>query len=535
MTTATTTLTGREYLRVSQDRSGTSKSPDQQHDENAHAFPGALGEPYREPGSASASRYARKAREVFTGLLSDLTTGDFGSDALVLWESSRGSRTVGEWVNLLDACEAHKIGIFVTTHGRLYDPANARDRRTLLEDAVDSEYESAKSSARIRRNTAATAATGKPHGRVLFGYERIYDYDPRGVRTFREQVIREDQAVIVRESAARLLSGDSCYGIAKRLNKDGVPIPHKPINDRNVPEWNGAQIRRMLLNPGYNGKRVHRGQVVGDASWPAILDDETFVSVTRILNDPARKQIKDGAVKHLLTGILTCQKCKRISRVMPQRGGYKAYHCKGFCSTRRQDFVDNYIEELVIARLSDPEVLKALSPAEDDGPDVFAAIEKKRTMIDEMEELVFSESLSPASFARMEKRALAEIEELERQARKNSVSPVVHELAGPDAEEKWNAADVTRQREVIRALFADIQMVPVPPEHRGRRGFDETLIVPVWVEGLERLPVRRRLTPVPPLEGFPLVGKRARVKARAASAPGLSSAQLDKIARALDN
>jgi hypothetical protein len=42
---------------------------------------------------------------------------------------------------VLELREQRSMSIFVTTHGRCYDPANGRDRRSLLEDAVDSEYE----------------------------------------------------------------------------------------------------------------------------------------------------------------------------------------------------------------------------------------------------------------------------------------------------------------------------------------------------------------------------------------------------------
>lgn len=47
----------------------------------------------------------------------------------MIWESGRGIRRVGDWT---------------------YDPANSRDRRSLLEDAVDGEYEPAKISAPYR-------------------------------------------------------------------------------------------------------------------------------------------------------------------------------------------------------------------------------------------------------------------------------------------------------------------------------------------------------------------------------------------------
>lgn len=58
----------------------------------------------------------------------------------MVWESSR----VGEWVRLLELCEQRSVSIFVTMHSCCYDPGNGRDRRSLLEDAVDSEYESSK-------------------------------------------------------------------------------------------------------------------------------------------------------------------------------------------------------------------------------------------------------------------------------------------------------------------------------------------------------------------------------------------------------
>ncbi|WP_373458732.1 recombinase family protein [Pseudarthrobacter sulfonivorans] len=102
-------------------------------------------EPYRD-NDRSASRYSKQAREGVARLMIDLEEDTFGAGALGLWESSRGSRRTGEWVDPIELCEMRGIRIWVTTHGRLYDPANARDRRSLLEDAVDSEYESAKTS-----------------------------------------------------------------------------------------------------------------------------------------------------------------------------------------------------------------------------------------------------------------------------------------------------------------------------------------------------------------------------------------------------
>jgi site-specific DNA recombinase len=38
-------------------------------------------------------------------LIADLEQDRFGAQVLMIWESSRGSRRVGEWVRLLELCE----------------------------------------------------------------------------------------------------------------------------------------------------------------------------------------------------------------------------------------------------------------------------------------------------------------------------------------------------------------------------------------------------------------------------------------------
>ena len=88
------------------------------------------------------------------------------------------------------------VTIYVTTHQRTYDPANGRDRRSLLEDAVDSEYESSKASVRAKRAAAANAAAGKPHGPCPYGYRRIYD--PLTKKLVRQEP-HPDEAPVIRE------------------------------------------------------------------------------------------------------------------------------------------------------------------------------------------------------------------------------------------------------------------------------------------------------------------------------------------------
>src|SRR5450755_1045555 len=222
---------GREYLRVSQDASGRFQSPAEQHDDNARdaARNGwELGESYAETEGISASRHSSRRRPGFDALTADLAAGRFGARVLILWESSRGSRRVGEWVSLIELCEDNGVVIHVTSHGRTYDPANPRDRRSLLEDAVDSEYESAKSSKRIRRDMASHAAKGLPHGAIPYGYCREYAVDSRGRRHLVGQYPQPAEAAVVEELFRRIRAGHSLRSIAADFAARGITTRQCP-------------------------------------------------------------------------------------------------------------------------------------------------------------------------------------------------------------------------------------------------------------------------------------------------------------------
>ncbi|WP_189884958.1 recombinase family protein [Streptomyces xantholiticus] len=88
---ATHVLTGREYLRVSQDNSGHQRSVTEQHDDNARTAERhnitITGTPYVD-NDRSASRYASNARDDWARLVADLESGAFIEDVLILWEYS---------------------------------------------------------------------------------------------------------------------------------------------------------------------------------------------------------------------------------------------------------------------------------------------------------------------------------------------------------------------------------------------------------------------------------------------------------------
>ena len=69
---------------------------------------------------------------------------------------------------------------------------------------------------------------------------------------------------MIRECVRRLLAGESIRSICTDLNVRGVVTATGK-------EWSPQTLRRMLASPRISGQREHRGKVVADAVWPAIV------------------------------------------------------------------------------------------------------------------------------------------------------------------------------------------------------------------------------------------------------------------------
>jgi len=457
----------REYLRVSADKRGRLESPAEQHDVNQrHAGENGwtLGEAYAEDAAVSASRYSRKARDAFGRLVADIEGGAFGADILMIWESSRGSRRVSEWARLIDACADAGVCIYVTSHGRLYDPRKGRDRRSLHEDATDSEYESDKLSERASRTTAARAAAGKAHGKVPYGYRRVYH------PVTRELVRQEpdpDEAPVVRELFARLAAGGSFKGIARDFGERGLTtrgsakFPPRPFS----PE----HLRSMALNVTYAGKRTHRpngtarrpGSLDGavDGTWPPLVDDVTFAKVHALLTDSSRRTSRPGRGKHELSLIARCDICGGPLTVTyrTNRNGQRAYFCREkSCVHIPAADLDAYAADVMCAYLDEPENARQLT-VRDTGPELDAVREELETARAELRDWrarARRREITAASFAEIEPAIAAEVARLEEREKRLQVPPELAGFADGHASYRaaWDAADTATRRRVARLL-----------------------------------------------------------------------------------
>lgn len=471
--------TAREYLRVSLDRSGHARSVDEQHDDNqkAAADRGVVLGPRYTDNNVSASRYTTKTRDDFAKLLADLRSGAFGADELWLWEPSRGSRKVSEWVQLIEVCEEAGVHIHVTTHGRTYDPANGRDRRTLIEDATDSEYESSKISGRVKRSMASNAAAGKPHGPTPYGYRRIYDPETRKLV---RQEPHPDEAPVVTELYDRLRKGHSLRSIAidfeargittRPRERDGATIPGKPFT--------AQHLRTLAMTPVYVGLRTHNprahhgprpkkytldGAVKG--TWEPLVSEETFYAVRDLLSRPERRTTRHGRATHLLSMIVTCAHCGGpliVTRRSDGRrpAGREMYQCraKGCVRIDKAD-LDSLVQEAMLDFLSTPDLSDRLEThAADDErlQRVRGDLAAARTELRELRADVANGRLSVANLREVAPGLEARVTALEAQERELETPPRLRGLIepGPKVRQQWQTAPITTKREITRILLA---------------------------------------------------------------------------------
>lgn len=455
------------YSRVSQDRRKTGRSVAQQEKEAQAAcvergwqLVGTFTDENR-----SASRFARKPRPGFEQLLQFLRDGH--ADVLVLWEASRGDRDLERWAGLLRICRSNKVKIFIVSHDRVYDLSIPADWKTLASEGVDAAYESEKTKLRVERDMRDAAKLGRPHGKTLYGYRRIYD---SATGALLGQEIDEVKGPVVKEIATRVSEGESCYAIAVHLNSRGIYAPRGG-------SWDLTQIRRVAVNPSYAAMRVHQGQVVGDANWPAIVETSVHNVCVARLSDPRRRTNRDTTLRHLLTGTGKCGVCGSGLRVQKNRNVF-SYMCgEKFCVSCKISNLEQFIEALVLARMKRKDILELLTkPKAASVSSAATELSQLRERLDSFYSQAAEGKVSAAGLAKIEAKLLPRIGELEKAATPAVLPPMLKALAGPNPGKVWNGFSIGQRREVV-GLLVDVQLMPT---RRGARTFDPDRVRITW-------------------------------------------------------
>lgn len=447
----------------------------------------------------SASRYAKKARPDYRALLEHI--GSAQCEMFSIWEVTRGSRQMIEWVTLLDL--SRDMGTLIRVLGdgasdaQTYDPRRQRDREFLLREAMAAEGEVERTRSRMRAGAGTAAAEGRPHGFVKDGYKREYGPPTRdsttisgGKRREVRQVIDEPRAEIYRAAAEGLLNDVPADRIASILMAWEVPTP------RGSAKWHGSSIVKAVLSPTLEGHRVENGKVVKRDAWPAVIDPDTAAQLRAKFASPSpRWKAQDTRLRHPLAAAMLCGLCQspmgaRVNAYLlnrdrpPTDNTLYRYECtpdRGGCGRVSAPMrpLEDVINCLVVGRLRQPDALAVFAPAQDDKAllEAKAALELLTARRDEL----YAEAAKPggpsmALVASAERQLLPQIDEAEARVRSLRTPPTLRGFDPVDLADRWLEYPVGDRRSVVLALAE----IVVSPAGRGVRWNPHRLAESRW-------------------------------------------------------
>lgn len=461
------------YSRVSEDKTHRERSVEQQDTDNLaviarEGWTPVLhpdGRPWRDNDKgASRSAVARRVvREDWQQLLDLIDRGQV--DVIVIWELSRSTRARKVWAALIEACIDR--GVLMSVGGKTHDPADPDDGFFLDLGMGLAVRESAITRKRVMRDQASAAAAGRPHGKIPYGYRREYDPDSGALL---RQVVREDQAAVVREAYRRILGGEPATTVAADLNARGVPSPGGV-------DWSRNTLLQILHRPTMAGLRVYRGQVAGPAAWPPIVSEDDWFALQAkyrcAANDPEHVR-RDGAVKHLATGIVRCAACRGELAIHRDRGR-QTYRCGvRYCTSAPVDGLERRLSALAVARLSRADA-RDLFVAADDGAARAAQdeLDALQARLDSFTDAAADGGLTPSALGRIEAKLLPQIAAAQARARVAGVPAALQDLLGAaDVAAAWGALPLGGRRDVLRAFTATGDFLLARSDRRGPYPFD---------------------------------------------------------------
>jgi hypothetical protein len=176
---------------------------------------------------------------------------------------------------------------------------------------------------------------GKSHGITAYGYVR----DENGLLK-----IHDEQAKIIRRIFKMSGEGIGVYTIAKRLNEEGVPTKFNDYTGqfkrRDIytnqytyfrkadVRWRGNVVYLILTNQIYKGiRKWNNGE--NETKVPVIIDETTWDSVNKNLEENRKKPGKRDEYHYLLNGLVFCGNCGKEYRGKKRlKGRDNAYKCK---------------------------------------------------------------------------------------------------------------------------------------------------------------------------------------------------------------
>ena len=455
------------YARISSDRDGEGLGVQRQI-EDCEALVGrkrwGVAERYVD---SDVSAYNGRARAEYRRMLADVEAGLL--DAVVVWHLDRLHRQPRELEEFFEVCDRAGIRHLASVTGDVDLGTDDGRFMARILGAV-ARKESDDKSRRIRRKALEIAQSGRVGG----GGTRPYGFEEDRV------TVRPSEAAVVRECARRLLAGEAMRSICVDLNTRGI----RTVTGR---EWSLQTFRRMIMSARISGQREHRGEIVADAEWPALITPAETARIRLLLSDPGRRTNRT-ARRYLLTRLLRCGLCGETLVSRPTGEGVRRYVCArgpGYSGCgkiyARADSLEAFVVEAILYRLDSPELAQRLEqPAHDsDGHGYQLEVEQANAQLEELAaaygERAFGLREWLAARTPIEHRLAAAKKRLATYDRSAVLSAHV---GNADAlRESWTELPLTRQRAIVAAV---LDRVVVAPGRPGYNRFDPSRFSPTW-------------------------------------------------------
>jgi site-specific DNA recombinase len=404
-----------------------------------------------------------KPRPAYRRMLGDLREGLAG--AVIVWDLDRLHRRPKELEEFIELADEHHIAL--ASVGGDVDLSTPQGRMVARIKGAVARQEADQISRRVRRKFDQLAATGHVSngGRRPFGFTR------------ERMALVPEEATIVQELAARVLAGESLHELVRDLRARKVPTSTGA-------SWSRHAVRTLLCSARVAGLRRHRGEIVGPAAWPAILDRTTWEAVRAVLTDPTRRAPGHANTRRfLLSGIARCSLCGGPLHVHHRsRSDHRtnSYACRRRGCGKvavRVPTLDEFVTRLVFARLEREGVQPIPSGGDDRVDEEIVAVEARLRQV--AVEFADDPDVTPEQLRTITRRLRDRLQELQSRQADRMRSDVLTGLDAATVADVWPTLSLARRRAIIGVTIGSFTVAPA--SRRGSPRFEpERIDVPAW-------------------------------------------------------
>jgi site-specific DNA recombinase len=359
-------------------------------------------------------------------------------DAVIVWHVDRLTRRLVDLEEIITICEATGVRLATVTGDIDLGTDTGRMLARILASVARGEVE--RKGVRQRRANEQRASAGR-----MGWTRRPFGYDREGGSI----VVIDSEAKALERAAEMVLAGETLAAGVRMIEAEHLSTTAgKP--------WNVTSLRRALLNPRYAGRVTYNGADVTAGTWPVILPAEMQERLRERLRDVRRRVQQGTEVKYLLSGLARCGRCDAVmfATSAADRGRrYMIYRCLACYLTRRADLVDEVVEAVIVARLSQPDAA-SLFVEDEDVPALRSECGELRARRDDLATLLADGLLSASAVRERSGELTRKINDLEdRISRVLGESPITALADAHDVGATWESMPLRSRKQVVDLLM----------------------------------------------------------------------------------